>query len=77
LEEGVCLAGTRSCCATSYLTVHLGGGTQQLVCVQGFLHWAKEEEGRIDSVDRASRKEGCTSLGAFFLELAWQAYVKL
>jgi hypothetical protein len=38
--------------------------------VQGILHWAKEEGGRITSLDRATREEDTLSLGAFlFLEL--------
>jgi hypothetical protein len=49
--------------------VHGGGGTQHVVCMQGILHWAKEERGHITSVDRATREEGALSLGAFlFLE---------
>jgi hypothetical protein len=39
-------------------------------CVEGILHWAKEEGGSITSVDRATREEGALSLCAFlFLEL--------
>jgi hypothetical protein len=50
--------------------VHGGRDTQQVVCVEGILHWAKEEGGRITSMDRATREEGALSLGAFlFLEL--------
>jgi hypothetical protein len=41
--------------------VHGGGGTQLVDCVQGILHWAKEEVGRITSVDRATRREGALS----------------
>jgi hypothetical protein len=41
--------------------VHGGGGTQQVVCVQGILHWAKEEVERITSVDRATRRKGALS----------------
>jgi hypothetical protein len=41
--------------------VHGGGGTQQVVCVQGILHWAKEEVGYITSVDRATRRKGTLS----------------
>jgi hypothetical protein len=41
--------------------VHGGGGTQLVDCVQGILHWAKEEVGRITSVDRATRRKGALS----------------
>jgi hypothetical protein len=49
---------------------HVGGDTQQVVCVEGILHWVKEEGGHITSVDRATREEGALGLAAFlFLEL--------
>jgi hypothetical protein len=50
--------------------VHGGGDTQHVACVEGILHWAKDEGGHITLVDRETRGEGALSLGAFlFLEL--------
>jgi hypothetical protein len=52
-----------------YLT-HVVGDTQEHICVEGILHWTKEEGGHITSVDGATKEEGALSLGAFlFLEL--------
>jgi hypothetical protein len=49
---------------------HVGGDTQEQICVEGILHWVKEEGGHIISVYRATREEGTLSLGPFlFLEL--------
>jgi hypothetical protein len=49
---------------------HLEGDTQGQICVEGILHWVKEEGGRITSVNRATKEEGALSLGiSLFLEL--------
>jgi hypothetical protein len=69
-EEGACLAGTSYTWRIADLSDSHGGSTQQLVCVQGFLHLRSKGQGCIVSVDRATREEGALSLGAFlFLEL--------
>jgi hypothetical protein len=46
---------------------HVGGDTQEHICVEGILHWIKEEGGHITSVDRATREEGALSLGRISL----------
>jgi hypothetical protein len=55
---------------SQFCLAYVGGDTEEHICVEGILHWTKEEGGRITLVDRATREEGALSLGVFlFLEL--------
>jgi hypothetical protein len=40
--------------------------------VEGFLHWATDELGRLISVQRATKGEGAPQFGQFFLWILWQ-----
>jgi hypothetical protein len=45
LEEGAPLAALEGLVLSQICLAHVGGDTQQVVCVEGILHWTKEEGG--------------------------------